>query len=688
MTRLLFAFFLFASVEALAKDWLGPSDILVAGDSEVLYILERDAAQIRKIGVDGDRKPVLLSLPAEPVRMRLFPDKKHLAVTGGGPLGRLWIIDLDTFSITADIPVGHTPTDVAVSPCPDGQIMLYIGNRFGGDVSVVELAPDFKSGKELRRVPAGREPIALTITPDGKTLVVGNHLPEDSSLNFSISCRVRFIDTKTWQTDSIRLDVGAINLRDVVLTPDGRYACFTGQIGHFQQMPNDVNGGWMNENILFVVDVPGRKAVVSHRLDDFAIGSANPWGVSLSTNERFLLVSASGSCDLMLINLMRFVDMIDGFAGYPKKEKKPELGDRLPMHLRIPVGLKGIRHAVMPNDRIIYATSYFEDSVAKIHCRFSEPFGYVAGSLPQDDLEIPRRQRWNLRPDVTTPGRSNYVRSLESGNRTTVAIFQETETNAPLRFLSQSEFVLAPGIRFQRSFARLGPEPSWTDVRYGEMLFHDATLCKEHWQSCTSCHPEGRTDTLNWDLLNDGQDNPKNSKSMLLSHDTPPSMAHGVRDRAETAVRKGFETILMIPATEEEAAAVDAYLSNLKPVPSPRRVFDRTKNDNIGTLSESAKRGRRIFNSNRGGCSDCHPAPVFTDMRMHDVGTRSLADTGSMFDTPTLIEVWRTAPYLHDGRYTTIRELINEGRHVQANGRFDELTEPELDDLVEYILSL
>ncbi len=71
----------------------------------------------------------------------------------------------------------------------------------------------------------------------------------------------------------------------------------------------------------------------------------------------------------------------------------------------------------------------------------------------------------------------------------------------------------------------LGPKPQWTEVRRGEMLFHDGCLCHHGWQSCASCHPNGRVDALNWDLLNDGEGNPKNTKSLLLSHQTPPSMA-------------------------------------------------------------------------------------------------------------------------------------------------------------------
>jgi len=57
----------------------------------------------------------------------------------------------------------------------------------------------------------------------------------------------------------------------------------------------------------------------------------------------------------------------------------------------------------------------------------------------------------------------------------------------------------------------LGPKPQWDSVRRGEMLFHDGRICRRGWQSCATCHPDGRADALNWDLLNDGIGNPKKS---------------------------------------------------------------------------------------------------------------------------------------------------------------------------------
>jgi DNA-binding beta-propeller fold protein YncE len=224
----------------------------------------------------------------------------------------------------------------------------------------------------------------------------------------------------------------------------------------------------------------------------------------------------------------------------------------------------------------------------------------------------------------------------------------------------------------------LGPGRFTDPIRLGELYFNDAALCFQGWQSCASCHPDARTDSLNWDLLNDGLGNPKNTKSMLLAHSTPPAMSLGIRETAETAVRAGIRSIQFAVRPEAEALAIDAYLKSLSPVPSPRLLQ--------GQLSESAQRGRTVFQ--RAGCAKCHPAPLFTDCKPYNVGTGTGAEKEAEFDTPALIETWRTAPYLHDGRATTILDLFRDHNADNRHGHTSALTRQELIDLAEYVLSL
>ena len=239
---------------------------------------------------------------------------------------------------------------------------------------------------------------------------------------------------------------------------------------------------------------------------------------------------------------------------------------------------------------------------------------------------------------------------------------------------------LASGSNEPAGVIRLGPEPRLSIRRRGEMLFHDATICFEHWQSCSSCHPDARADGLNWDLFNDGVGNPKNTKTMLLAHATPPSMSTGIRPTAEGAVRTGIQNTLFATLAEEDAVAIDRYLGSLRPVSSPRLVD--------GRLSASARRGKNLFQDRRVGCSRCHPAPLYTDMRKYDVKSKGVYDHRDQFDTPTLVEVWRTAPYLHDGSFATVKDLLSQGRHGNTDGRLYELEDRQMDDLVEFVLSL
>jgi cytochrome c peroxidase len=91
----------------------------------------------------------------------------------------------------------------------------------------------------------------------------------------------------------------------------------------------------------------------------------------------------------------------------------------------------------------------------------------------------------------------------------------------------------------------------------------------------------------------------------------------------------------------------------------------------------------------RAGCAVCHPPGRFTDQRAYDVGTHRAFDRpGDTFDTPTLIELWRTAPYLHDGSAATVRDVLTTRNPKDQHGKTSHLTAQEVDDLYLYLLTL
>ena len=223
-------------------------------------------------------------------------------------------------------------------------------------------------------------------------------------------------------------------------------------------------------------------------------------------------------------------------------------------------------------------------------------------------------------------------------------------------------------------------------VRRGEMLFNDGSMCFQQWQSCASCHPDGRVDGLNWDLLNDGMGNPKQTKSEFIVQWTPPTMITGIRKDMHACNMAGLVHIQFVTRPEEDVFCFDAYCTAMKPVPSPYLVD--------GQLSARAKRGAEVFKKAK--CADCHTVdskgpggePLWTNCKLYDVGTGVATEVGRKFDTPTLAECWRTAPYLYDGRALTMEEVLTTANVGDKHGETSKLTPEEIKDLAEYVLSL
>jgi hypothetical protein len=274
----------------------------------------------------------------------------------------------------------------------------------------------------------------------------------------------------------------------------------------------------------------------------------------------------------------------------------------------------------------------------------------------------------------------SYNLQFLQGIRTRLPVYG----NGPRNFVMDDAEILIPTYfsdtlsivkRSDLSVSVINYNPDFKEdiAQKGEKYFNDANYCFQGWQSCNGCHPgDARTDGMNWDLLNDGIGNPKNCKSMLFSHRTPPAMISGIRPDAETAVRAGFVHIQFAQVAPERTRAVDEYLKSLTPLPSPF-LLD-------GELSPKAIKGKEVFK--KASCNFCHSGPLFTNLEMYRIGE---VEFEAGWDTPALIEVWRTAPYLHDGSAASLEELFLVKKHGLDSHR---LKNREIEELIEYINSL
>ena len=618
---------------------LGPCALVPSKDGKILYVANADAKQVSFVDIDSGESTRSISMPGEPTGLTLSADGRELYVTCAATRSSVLVIDVAFGKIKADIPVGHTACGPTVTP--DGK-RLYVCNRFDNDVSVLDL----RTNQEVTRVPAIREPLASAITPDGESVLVANCLPAEPADTSDVAAAVTVIDTRSNTTTTIRLPSGASGLRSICTSPDGRYAYVTHILARYELPTIQVDYGWMNANALSVIDTKEKKLLSTVLLDEMYLGAANPWDVACTGDGKWICVTSAGIHELSVLDAPALLKKLLAMPVNPPPEQIGEVvyddrNELLDYFRRLRAALMG-----KPAES---GELYALGSVADV----SNDLNFLTG----------------LRRRIKLKGKGPRGLSI-IGSRAYVAEYF-TDTLSVVELEPKSPNMV-------RELA-LGPKPQLTIRRRGEMLFNDAKLCFQHWQSCASCHPDARMDGLNWDLTNDGIGNLKNTKSLLLSHKTPPVMSSGVRASAEAAVRSGIKHILFTERTEQDAAAIDAYLKSLEPVPSPSLVD--------GRLSSVAKRGKKLFFSEKLGCSKCHAGPLYTDMQMHDIGSKSPCDHHRDFDTPTLIEVWRTAPYLHDGRYTTVKESISKCKD-HKEGSDVELSEQQLNELVEFVLSL
>jgi DNA-binding beta-propeller fold protein YncE len=270
-----------------------------------------------------------------------------------------------------------------------------------------------------------------------------------------------------------------------------------------------------------------------------------------------------------------------------------------------------------------------------------------------------------------------------------VALSPDGKTLAVAAYFSGKVLLLsAADISVSKTIA-LPDNPAEDQIRTGERSYYSALNCYQTWLSCSSCHDEGRMDTLNWDLQNDGTGNPKQTKSHIYSSKTPPTTVSGCRENALVSARAGYQAIEFQAAPEDRVQATYAFMDSLQPEPSPYLGPD-------GQLTPDAVEGKKLFEG-PAGCSGCHKGTYFTDMLKHDVGTRRSGTDGpdnnptwdtAGWDTPTLIEVWRTAPYLHLGTAVTVKDVMTTENTKKMHGNAADMSAQQIDQLAAYVMQI
>ena len=245
----------------------------------------------------------------------------------------------------------------------------------------------------------------------------------------------------------------------------------------------------------------------------------------------------------------------------------------------------------------------------------------------------------------------------------------------------------------------LRPARSKAEVELGKALFFDPRLSRDKTMSCASCHHPDKawTDGLPRAIGRGGRTLLRNTQTLLdLREHTLffwdgraarltdqvlfPIQEHGEmaadlseilgRLRTIGGYREAFASAYKRPANAGDLArALAAFLETLE-TPA-NSAFDLGREDG-GALPVPARRGLRLF-TGKARCLSCHQGPFFSDHRFHNLGFKPetgavdpgrwavVPTTGTFgaFLTPSLRNVARTAPYMHDGRFKTLAEVVD-----------------------------
>lgn len=246
------------------------------------------------------------------------------------------------------------------------------------------------------------------------------------------------------------------------------------------------------------------------------------------------------------------------------------------------------------------------------------------------------------------------------------------------------------------------------NVLHGKRIFYnsnDTRMSLDGYISCASCHLDGMADERVWDFTDRGEGF-RNTISLFGRRGIGHGRVHWTANfdeiqDFENDIRNAFAgTGFMTDADfnagtrsdplgdpktglSSDLDALAAYAASLSEVhASPHRNGD-------GTLTADAEAGKVLFEG-AADCASCHIGPDFTDTQIHDVGTlQPHSGEGSHqpltgIDTPTLLGIWETAPYLHDGSVATFADVIANPVH----GAGSTLTATEQGQLVDFLLQL
>lgn len=270
-------------------------------------------------------------------------------------------------------------------------------------------------------------------------------------------------------------------------------------------------------------------------------------------------------------------------------------------------------------------------------------------------------------------------------------------------------------------------------IKLGKALYFDKRLSEDRTISCATCHDpkkgwsDGRSTSAGVGGQLGGRNAPTIINSVYNKMQFWDGRASSLEEQALGPIQNPIEMKMTMDLALERLNEVPGYHAMFKEAFGDEKItderigkaiaayertivsgdapYDKFKAGDKSALSESAQRGMKLF-FGKAVCASCHTGPNFTDNAFHNVGigmdkedpdvgryaiSKLKGDTGS-FKTPTLREIARSAPYMHDGSLKTLEEVVEHYNKGGVNNPYlDEeifplgLTDQEKKDLVTFM---
>lgn len=627
-----------------------PVELLFSPDGARLYVLCQQSGEVRVLNAATFAPVKTIVVGHVPRGFSLSADGSRLFVANSWD-DTVSVIDTSALDVMATWHVGMEPTSVVADRAGK---FLFVANRISNDVAVL----NSRTGAEEKRLAAGRGASYTTLSPDGRRLYVTSVYPNPSPWRTPPNSEVTVIDTaKAEVLDRIPLP-GIAGVFHVALSADDRLGAVA-ELHPKNLVPLTTleHGAAFEDTLtLFGPDVGNKPVEIP--LDELERYAVRPFGVAITRDKSRLYVTSGGSEIVTVIDVARLLHYIHTHRG-PFAEDLSASANYVVT--RIPVGRDPRGVALTRDGHRLLVTNRLDDTISVIDTRSNRVMSTVplAGSP----------QLWSL----------HFGEKLFSGISSTAkgrtrcadCHIDAKHRNAPEMKLSRLKQILA--------------------LRRGEQTFYTARYSFHGEIGCANCHIDSTFDGLQWDLEPDGLGrNIVDNRLLEDVRDTAPFKWNGGNPNLPTECGPRTEKYFWRSENYGERTLADltAYINSLPPRPNRWRTPN-------GDLTPAQARGKIIFErtvdnfgkpiplENR--CSYCHSGPLGTSRKSFDVGTKGPDDDSGLFDTPQLVNVALTAPFLHDGRAGTLEEIWTIHNPHDQHGRTNDLTKDELNDLVEYL---